>query len=111
MSEQAKVTDTPEDYLECVCGVIGKVCGIMTPCGIPEVIDAIKKGDWARVVSLVIQGGACAAAPAALLAAVIAGAISCALRAQDGAPSIDDLQARLQAELERLPRERLLATS
>ncbi|HYH78428.1 MAG TPA: hypothetical protein VEX86_01480 [Longimicrobium sp.] len=111
MSEQANVTATPDDYLQCVCGVIGKVCGTLTPCGIPEVIDAIKKGDWARVVSLIIQGGACAAAPAALLAAVIAGAISCALRDQDGAASIDDLQARLQTELERLPLERLLETS
>jgi len=62
------------------------------------------------VVSLLIQGGACALAPGALLAAIIAGAISCALSGQDAASS-DDLQARLQAELERLPLERLLESS
>ena len=88
-----------ENWIECVCKKLGQFCSFATPCGIPEVIEAIRKGDWGRVAVLVIQAGACAAAPLAIVGMLIAAAVVCTF---GGNMTEEELSKALQAELERL---------
>lgn len=82
-------------WVGCVCDVIGDTCGAATPCGVPGVIDAIKEKDWAKVASLLILSGACGLAPAAIVAAAVAGSIKCSLSSENVATDSAAFDQRL----------------
>lgn len=67
------------NYLECVCDKVGSSVGTASVCGIPKVIDAIKRGAWVEVASLIILGGASTLAPHTIVASVIVAHIACAM--------------------------------
>jgi hypothetical protein len=82
-------------WVGCVCDVIGNACGTATLCGVPGVIDAIEKKDWAKVASLLISGGSCQLAAVAIVAAAVAGAIQCSLSSEDVAADSAGFNQRL----------------
>jgi hypothetical protein len=84
----SRMSNANSSWADCVCKKLGDFCGTATPCGIPGVVDAIKAGDWAKVASLIILGGACTLAPAAIVAMLIAAAFTCTFGASDEADEL-----------------------
>ena len=88
------------NWVDCMCKKIGDICGTAKHCGIPGVIEAIEKKDCAKVVSLLIQGGACAVAPGALLGAIVAAFFICSFGVSTSKEAEEALVKEIQKAVE-----------